>query len=134
MKPSTDESERQVNHAERHGAGGTPEGWLGGRTPLISYARVSADRLNGDSIGVARQHRNNIRSAERQGCAVVLHYEDSNVTAAKAGVARPAFRRMCQDIMHGRERASGIPVRGVSASSVRGSTAFPATSSRFRML
>ncbi|WP_406861798.1 recombinase family protein [Streptomyces sp. HUAS MG47] len=92
--------------------GGALEGWLGGRTPLISYARVSADRLNGDSIGIARQHRNNARSAERHGCAVVLHYEDNNLSAAKPEVARPAFRRMCQDIVHGHERESGIPVRG----------------------
>ncbi|WP_406060492.1 recombinase family protein [Streptomyces sp. NBC_01077] len=92
--------------------GGTAEGWLRGRTPLISYARVSADRLDGDSVGVMRQHRNNTRSAAALGCAVVLHYEDNNLTAAKNTVPRPAFRRMCQDIVHGRERETGIPVRG----------------------
>ncbi|MGW2200457.1 recombinase family protein [Streptomyces sp. NPDC001774] len=92
--------------------GGTAEGWLRGRVPLISYARISADRLSGDAVGVTRQHRNNTRSAEGLGCAVVMHYEDNNLTAAKESVARPAFRRMCQDITHGCERESGIPVRG----------------------
>ncbi|MFF9016522.1 recombinase family protein [Streptomyces sp. NPDC014870] len=92
--------------------GGTVEGWLRGRVPLISYARISADRLSGDAIGVTRQHRNNARSAEGLGCAVVMHYEDNNLTAAKESVVRPAFRRMCQDITHGQERDSGIPVRG----------------------
>lgn len=61
--------------------GGTVEGWLHGRTPLISYARISADRLDGDSVGVTRQHRGNTRSAAALGCAVVLHYEDNNLTA-----------------------------------------------------
>ncbi|MEU9297763.1 recombinase family protein [Streptomyces sp. NPDC048266] len=92
--------------------GGTAESWLRGRTPLISYARISADRLEGDSVGVTRQHRNNTRSAAALGCAVVLHYEDNNLTAAREAVPRPAFRRMCQDIVHGRERETGIPVRG----------------------
>ncbi|MCX2184332.1 recombinase family protein [Streptomyces sp. SKN60] len=92
--------------------GGTAEDWLRGRIPLISYARISADRLRGDAIGVGRQHRNNTRSAEGLGCAVVLHYEDNNLTAAKETVLRPAFRRMCQDIIHGHERETRIPVRG----------------------
>ncbi|WP_432123035.1 recombinase family protein [Streptomyces sp. S1] len=92
--------------------GGTAAGWLRGRVPLISYARISADRWEGDSVGVARQHRNNTRSVEALGCAVVLHYEDNNLTAAKETVPRPAFRRMCQDIVHGHERETGIPVRG----------------------
>ncbi|WP_432086223.1 recombinase family protein [Streptomyces sp. bgisy095] len=92
--------------------GGTVEDWLRGRMPLISYARISADRWEGDSVGVARQHRNNARSAEALGCAVVLHYEDNNLSAAKESVARPAFRHMCQDIVHGHERETGIPVQG----------------------
>ncbi|MFJ9829110.1 recombinase family protein [Streptomyces sp. NPDC101160] len=93
-------------------AGGTVDGWLRGRVPLISYARISADRLDGGSVGVTRQHRSNTRSAEASGCAVVLHYEDNNLTAAKETVVRPAFRRMCQDITHGHEAETGIPVRG----------------------
>ncbi|MCX5411143.1 recombinase family protein [Streptomyces sp. NBC_00059] len=92
--------------------GGTLEGWLDGRTPVISYARISADRLNGDAIGVGRQHKSNSKNAETHGCAVVLHYEDNHVTAAKAEVSRPAFRQMCADIMHGREQETGFPVRG----------------------
>ncbi|MEV0451649.1 recombinase family protein [Streptomyces sp. NPDC050600] len=92
--------------------GSTTAGWLRGRVPLISYARISADGLGGDAIGVLRQHRNNAESAEARGCAVVLRYEDNNLTAAKETVLRPAFRRMCQDIAHGAERETGIPVRG----------------------
>ncbi|UKY52047.1 recombinase family protein [Streptomyces inhibens] len=95
--------------------GGTVEGWLNGRAPLISYARISADRLNGDAIGVGRQHKNNSRNAELHGCAVVLHYEDNNVTAAKREVVRPAFLQMCRDITHGQEEETGIPVRGCVA-------------------
>ncbi|AVZ73871.1 hypothetical protein SLUN_18500 [Streptomyces lunaelactis] len=95
--------------------GGTVEGWLNGRTPLISYARISADRLTGDAIGVGRQHRNNTRNAELHGCVVVMHYEDNNLTAAKREVIRPAFRQMCTDITHGREEETGIPVRGCVA-------------------
>lgn len=92
--------------------GGRLGGWLGRRTPVISYARISADRLNGDAVGLGRQHKNNTRNAELHGCAVVLHYEDNNLSAAKRDVLRPAFRQMCTDITHGREEESGIPVRG----------------------
>ncbi|MET9515288.1 recombinase family protein [Streptomyces sp. NPDC002994] len=95
--------------------GGTVEDWLRGRTPLISYARVSADRLNGDAIAVGRQHKNNTRNAELHGCVVVLHYEDNNLTAARREVMRPAFRQMCTDIAHGQEEVSGVPVRGCVA-------------------
>lgn len=95
--------------------GGRLDGWLGGRTPVISYARISADRLNGDAVGLGRQHKNNTRNAELHGCVVVLHYEDNNLSAAKRDVLRPAFRQMCTDITHGREGESGIPVRGCVA-------------------
>ncbi|MER5614677.1 recombinase family protein [Streptomyces sp. NPDC002215] len=92
--------------------GGIVEDWLNGRTPLISYARISADRLKGDGIGVGRQHKNNARNAEQHGCVVVLHYEDNNLTAAKREVKRPAFLQMCRDITHGKEEETGVPVRG----------------------
>ncbi|MEF3112445.1 recombinase family protein [Streptomyces chrestomyceticus] len=95
--------------------GGAVEEWLNGRTPLISYARISADRLDGDAIGVGRQHKNNTRNAELHNCAVVLHYEDNNITAAKREVVRPAFVQMCRDITHSREEETGIPVRGCIA-------------------
>ncbi|MEV6165111.1 recombinase family protein [Streptomyces sp. NPDC052052] len=95
--------------------GGTLDDWLSGRTPVISYARISADRLNGDAIGVGRQHKNNTKVAELHGCAVVMHYEDNNLTAAKREVIRPAFRQMCADIMHGQEEETGMPVRGCIA-------------------
>ncbi|MFC8825089.1 recombinase family protein [Streptomyces sp. NPDC057137] len=95
--------------------GDTLDEWLSGRTPVISYARISADRLNGDGIGVGRQHKNNTKNAELHGCAVVLHYEDNNLSAAKREVLRPAFRQMCADITHGREEESGFPVRGCVA-------------------
>ncbi|WP_329118031.1 hypothetical protein [Streptomyces sp. NBC_01353] len=91
------------------------EAWLNGRTPLISYARISADRLDGDAIGVGRQHRNNIRSAGLHDCVVVLHYEDNNITAAKRDGERRAFLQMCRDISHGQEDETGIPVRGCVA-------------------
>ncbi|MFJ9853694.1 recombinase family protein [Streptomyces sp. NPDC101150] len=91
------------------------EDWLNGRAPLISYARISADRLNGDAIGIQRQHRNNTRNAELRGCAVVLYYEDNNITAAQRQIERPAFIQMCRDITHGREDETGIAVRGCVA-------------------
>ncbi|MEU9865981.1 recombinase family protein [Streptomyces sp. NPDC047971] len=95
--------------------GGDLETWLDGRTPLISYARISADRLDGEAIGVGRQHRNNIRSAERHDCVVVLHYEDNNITAAARDGGRRAFLQMCRDLSHGHEAETGIPVRGCVA-------------------
>ncbi|WP_455360608.1 recombinase family protein [Streptomyces sp. SYSU K21746] len=95
--------------------GGTIEDWINGRTPLISYARISADRLDGDAIGVGRQHKRNTRNAGLHGAAVVLHYEDNNLTAANREVIRPAFRQMCRDITHGREEETEIPLRGCIA-------------------
>ncbi|MFE9768942.1 recombinase family protein [Streptomyces sp. NPDC005808] len=96
-------------------AGGTVEEWLGDRTPIASMARISADRLKGDAIGVGRQHKNNTRNATLHGCAVVMHYEDNNITAAKREVKRPAFLQMVRDITHGAEEETGIPVRGAIA-------------------
>ncbi|MFI7093371.1 recombinase family protein [Streptomyces lydicus] len=95
--------------------GGTVEGWLRGRRPLISYARISADRLDGDAVGIARQHKHNARNAELHHCAVVLHYEDNNISAGKPEVERPAFIQMCRDLTHGREEETGVPVRGCIA-------------------
>lgn len=95
--------------------GGTVEQWLAGRTPVASLARISADRLRGDAIGVGRQHKNNTRNAELHGCAVVLHYEDNNITAAKREVKRPAFLQMIKDITHGAEEETAIPVAGCVA-------------------
>ncbi|MGI5196970.1 recombinase family protein [Streptomyces sp. CA-288835] len=95
--------------------GGTVEEWLGGRTPIASLARISADHLDGDAIGVGRQHKNNTRNAALHGCAVVVHYEDNNITAAKREVVRPAFVQMIRDITHGHEEETGIPLRGCVA-------------------
>ncbi|MEW2397892.1 recombinase family protein [Streptomyces sp. NPDC046862] len=95
--------------------GGTVEEWLGGRTPIASMARISADRLNGDAIGVGRQHKNNARNAELCGYAVVVCYEDNNVTAAKREVVRPAFLQMVRDLTHGEEEETGIPLKGCIA-------------------
>lgn len=99
----------------RRGAGGMlrPGGGRGWDAP--ARVHVGAARLNGDAIGIGRQHKNNSKNAEAHGCAVVLHYEDNNLTAAKREVLRPAFRQMCADITHGREYESGIPVRGCVA-------------------
>lgn len=92
--------------------GGTIDEWLGGRTPVASMARISADRLKSDAIGVGRQHRNNARNAALHNCAVVVHYEDNNITAAKGEVIRPAFLQMVKDITHGHEEETGIPLKG----------------------
>ncbi|MEU9323722.1 recombinase family protein [Streptomyces canus] len=75
-------------------------------------ARISADRLKGDGIGVGRQHKNNARNASLHNCAVVVHYEDNNITAAKREVIRPAFLQMVKDITHGHEEETGIPLKG----------------------
>ncbi|MFJ6105544.1 recombinase family protein [Streptomyces sp. NPDC092359] len=95
--------------------GGTVEEWLAGRTPLASMARISADQLDGEAIGVGRQHKNNTRNAAKHGCAVVLHYEDNNITAAKREVVRPAFVQMVRDLTHGEEEETKIPVHGCIA-------------------
>ncbi|MFF4802734.1 recombinase family protein [Streptomyces sp. NPDC001351] len=95
--------------------GGTVEEWLGGRTPIASMARISADRLKGDAIGVGRQHKNNARNAALHNCAVVVCYEDNNLTAAKREVVRPAFLQMVKDITHGYEEETGIPLKGCIA-------------------
>ncbi|KUO20565.1 serine integrase family protein [Streptomyces dysideae] len=95
--------------------GGTFEEWLAGRTPIASMARISADRLSGDAIGVARQHKNNARNAALHNCTVVVCYEDNNLTAAKREVVRPAFLQMIKDLTHGHEEETGIPVKGCIA-------------------
>lgn len=95
--------------------GGTVEEWLAGRTPIASMARISADRLKGDAIGVSRQHKNNARNAALHNCAVVVCYEDNNITAAKREVIRPAFLQMIKDITHGHEEETGIPLKGCIA-------------------
>ncbi|MGB8938873.1 MAG: recombinase family protein [Streptomyces sp.] len=96
-------------------AGGTVEEWLAGRVPIASMARISADRLKGDAIGVGRQHKHNTRNAELYNCAVVIHYEDNNLTAAKREVKRPAFLQMVKDLTHGHEEETNIPLRGCVA-------------------
>lgn len=78
-------------------------------------ARISADRLKGDAIGVSRQHRNNARNAALHNCAVVVCYEDNNITAAKREIIRPAFLQMVKDITHGYEEETGIPLKGCVA-------------------
>ncbi|SDM63239.1 Site-specific DNA recombinase [Streptomyces sp. cf386] len=95
--------------------GGTVEDWLAGRTPIASMARISADRLKGDAIGVGRQHRNNARNAALHNCAVVVCYEDNNITASKREVVRPAFVQMIKDITHGYEEETRIPLKGCIA-------------------
>ncbi|MFF3406817.1 recombinase family protein [Streptomyces sp. NPDC002742] len=95
--------------------GGTVEKWLDGRTPIASMARISADRLKGDAIGVGRQHKNNARNAALHNCAVVVCYEDNNLTAAKREIIRPAFLQMVKDITHGYEEETGIPLMGCVA-------------------
>lgn len=97
------------------GQGGSVEEWLAGRTPLASYARISADNLDGEAIAIGRQHKHNTDNAGTRNCAVVVHYEDNNLTAAKREVKRPAFIQMLKDISRGREGDTGIPLRGCIA-------------------
>ncbi|MER7170897.1 recombinase family protein [Streptomyces mesophilus] len=96
-------------------AGGALDVWLDGRMPIASIARISADRLRGDAVGIARQHRNNTRNAALHSCAVVVHYEDNHVSAARPDVVRPAFRQMVRDIIHGRVAETDIPLKGCIA-------------------
>ncbi|MEU3880092.1 recombinase family protein [Streptomyces californicus] len=95
--------------------GGTLDEWLAGRQPLASYARISADQLDGEAVGIGRQHGHNTANALLHGCAVVMHYEDNNITAAKREVKRPAFLQMVENISSGQEEETGIPIRGCIA-------------------
>ncbi|MEW2350352.1 recombinase family protein [Streptomyces sp. NPDC006684] len=95
--------------------GGAVGEWLAGRTPIASYARISSDRLEGDAIGIGRQHNNNKDNAAPLKCAIVLHYEDNNITAAKREITRPAFVQMCKDLSLGFEGETKIPIQGVIA-------------------
>lgn len=73
------------------------EEWLAGRTPVVSYARVSRDAA-GDERGVGRQHLNNDDAAARLGWAVVHRFTDNALTASDPRVERPAFLQMLRVI------------------------------------
>ena len=63
------------------------------------YIRISSDR-GGSRAGVRRQLEDCQSWAERNGVAVAEVYEDNDVSAYR-GKARPAYRRMCEDMKSG---------------------------------
>jgi site-specific DNA recombinase len=63
------------------------------------YARISSDR-DGDQLGVSRQVLDCEQLAERKGWKVVERYIDDDVSAY-SGRARPAYRRMLDDLKAG---------------------------------
>ncbi|MFJ9178261.1 recombinase family protein [Streptomyces sp. NPDC102360] len=93
--------------------GGRFEEWLAGRTPVVSYARVSLDGL-GEGRGVNRQHLNSDVAATKAGWAVVHRYTDSGVTASDPTVERPAFVQLLRALRMGRTE-DGVALHGVIA-------------------
>lgn len=63
------------------------------------YARISQDR-DGDGLGVARQLEDCRAEAQRRGWPVAEEYIDDDVSAY-SGKARPAYRRLLDDIRAG---------------------------------
>ncbi|MGI5470228.1 hypothetical protein [Streptomyces sp. CA-132043] len=95
--------------------GGEITEWPAGRSPIASMARISADRLEGDAVGVDRQRRNNTRNAEIHNYVVVMHGEDNNVSATEPEAKRPVFEQILKDVTHGHEEETRIPIRGCIA-------------------
>ncbi|MGY0491880.1 recombinase family protein [Streptomyces sp. WG-D5] len=93
--------------------GGTLDEWLAGRTPVVSYARVSLD-VRGEGRGVGRQHLNCDAAAAKEGWAVVYRYTDSGISASDPTVERPAFVRMLRALRAG-QTDEGLALRGVLA-------------------
>ena len=98
-------------------AGRTFEQWLGGRTPAVSYARISADQSTRSAVlakgraagtGVRHQHEENTETAASHGMAIVKFYEDNGLTAAHPDITRPAFTEMIR-AMHSGGRRRGTP-------------------------
>jgi DNA invertase Pin-like site-specific DNA recombinase len=82
----------------------------GAATPVVSYARISADTRR-DEHGVQDQHALNHATAERYGWTVVHEFTDNDKSAAKAGVIRDEFEDMLRVLRAGK-LADGTPVRG----------------------
>src|SRR5438046_7679521 len=80
-------------------------------TPVVSYARISADTRR-DEHGVRDQHKLNRRTADRYGWTVVHEFTDNDKSAAKASVTRDEFEDMLRALRAGKLR-EGTPVRGV---------------------
>ena len=72
-------------------------------TASAIYARISQDR-DGDGLGVTRQLEDCRAEAQRRGWAVAEEYVDDDVSAY-SGKARPAYRRLLDDIRDGRRDA-----------------------------
>jgi DNA invertase Pin-like site-specific DNA recombinase len=80
-------------------------------TPVVSYARISADTRR-DEHGVRDQHKLNRRTADRYGWTVLHEFTDNDTSAAKASVTRDEFEDMLRALRAGKLR-EGTPVRGV---------------------
>ncbi|MER5529511.1 recombinase family protein [Streptomyces sp. NPDC002677] len=83
-----------------------------GLIPVASYARTSEAFRQRDGHGVRHQLRINERTARQQGCRVVAAYADNGCSATKAGVTRPGFDQMIEDLVRGCT-ADGQEIRGV---------------------
>ncbi|MCZ4117793.1 recombinase family protein [Streptomyces sp. H39-S7] len=92
----------------------TVEEWIGDRCPVCSYARISEDKLEGEAIGVGRQHANNDQAAVDLNWVVVARYTDNHITAADPDIQRPAFLEMVRDL-RARRTPDGVPVCGIIA-------------------
>ncbi|MEU6374160.1 recombinase family protein [Streptomyces sp. NPDC046909] len=104
-------------------AGRTFEEWLGGRTPGVDYARISADQSTRSAVlakgreagtGVRHQHEENVETADAFGVAIVRFYEDNGLTAMGPSLVRPAFTEMTE-ALHCRRTPEGFPVQALIA-------------------
>jgi DNA invertase Pin-like site-specific DNA recombinase len=80
-------------------------------TPVVSYARISADTRH-DEHGVQDQRKLNRQTAERYGWTVVHEFTDNDKSAAKASVKRDEFEDMLRALRAGK-LSDGTPVQGV---------------------
>jgi DNA invertase Pin-like site-specific DNA recombinase len=81
--------------------------------PIISYARISADRAE-DAHGVANQHRENTECAPRFGAVVVCEMTDNNRPASK-DIYREEFEVMIKSLVKGQCLCHGRKIAGVIA-------------------
>ncbi|WP_214416700.1 recombinase family protein [Sphaerisporangium fuscum] len=79
--------------------------------PVVSYARISADRKK-DEHGVRDQHKINRKTAAKYGWTIVHEFTDNDKSAAKADVVRDDFEVMLKALVAGK-LSDGTPIRGV---------------------
>lgn len=65
-----------------------------------AYARISLD-VEGDALGVARQHADVQRLAQHKGWLIDDTYTDNNISAYQRGVIRPQFERLLTELDSG---------------------------------